>query len=134
MNSQNARSLTAPLLASSPNTRHDEPNCMGEQGERCKERIGTRVLDASTTIWLAPPSAAGALKPNKYDDDGLGSRPLPRKGAPMDPSPPEPAPVSEANTREETLPQSTARVGLNDMRDPRAHLRSRARPRERAKS
>ena len=134
MNSQNARSLKAPLLASSPNTRHDEPSGMGEQGARCKERTGTRVLDASTTIWLAPPSAAGPLKPNKYDNDGLGSRPLPRRGEGMEPNPPEPAPVSEANTREVTLPQSTAQVGLNDMRDPRAHLRSRARPRERARS
>ena len=134
MDSQNARDLTAPLLASSSNTRHDEPSGMGQQGARCKERIGTRVLDASTTIWLAPPSAAGPLKPKKYDNDGLGSRPLPRRGAPMDPHPPEPAPVSEADTREVTLPQSTAQVGLNDMRDPRAQLRSRARPRERAKS
>ena len=81
---------------------------------------GTRLLDTSSTLWLEPPSAAGARAESLFDPMNARTPALPRMGETWTPSTPQPASVHEAHRREKMHPQSLSWMRKESAPYPRA--------------
>ena len=124
MGSQNTRDRHPSRLPELQRSRCAEVSELQGRGGRSRVRSGTRILDASSTLYLEPPSATEVLEPEQSDDRELDHTPLPRRGAGRAPQRVAPAPALELQPRAAVPPRPTAPVGLEDSRDPRASLRA----------
>ena len=125
MGSQKARDRHPSRSPAPRRSRCAEASELEERGGRSRLRPGTRILDASATLWLEPLSAMETLEPERCDDGGLGPPPLSRRGTDGATQRAVPATALETRTGAAVPPRPTAPVDLEDSRDPRTSLRTR---------
>lgn len=81
---------------------------------------GTRLMDAFKTLWLEPPSAAGARAGTPFDPTSSRTIALPRMGKTWTASLGQPASVNEVHRGEQMHPPSLLQTRNGDAAYPRA--------------